>query len=227
MADYTFGTAGSNRSTSTPMDTSLTPPLPTGTAAGDVLFLFAKGAVNNVDPIWTAPFGWTEVGLRVTGVSGSTQYNALQLWRKTAGSLETAPTVNLSSGSSGRWDTSVIRYVPSSPSSQFDLVTACVDYSAASTFTGQTLSVDRTATTITFIAVVGGTPMSTASNAQGFTRQASPGGTPGAAWFDKDTTAGTVSLPSFPNPGTSYMAKVFAFDRTVPVGEWGVDQVRW
>lgn len=227
MADYTFGGFGSNEGTSTPMSTSLTPALPSLTAAGDVLFLFAKGAVNNVDPTWTAPSGWTEVGSRVTGVFGGFQYNALQLWQKTAGSSETAPTVNLSSGTSGRWDTSVIRYVPSSPSVEFDLVTACVDYSAAASFTGQTLSVSRTATTVTFIASVGATPMRTSSNAQGFTSQASPGGTPGSTWFDKDTTAGSIALPDFPSPVASYMAKVFAFDRTVPVGEWGVDQVRW
>ena len=209
------------------MSTSLTPALPSLTAAGDVLFLFAKGAVNNVDPTWAAPSGWTQMGSRVTGVFSSTQYNALQLWQKTAGSSEAAPTVNLLSGTSGRWDTTVVRYVPSTPSVQYALVTACVDYSAVSTFTGQTLSVGSTATTVTFIASVGGSAVSLASNAQGFTRQSVVNTTPGVAWWDKDTTAGSVALPDFPNPGTSYMAKVFAFDRTVPVGEWGVDQVRW
>ena len=214
------------------MSTSLTPALPTGTAAGDVLFLFAKGR-NTVDPTWTVPSGWTEMGSRVSGSTGigGAQYNAMQLWRKTAGASESAPTVTLSSGAGsgfGRgWDTSVIRYVPSSSSVEFDLVAACVDYSAAATFTGQTLGVGRAATTVAFVASVGVATSLSASNAQGFTRQGVVTLNPGASWYDKDTTAGSVSLPDFATPTYSYIAKVFAFDRTVPVGEWGVDQVRW
>ena len=211
------------------MLTSLTPPLPIGTAAGDVLFLFAKGR-NTVDPTWTVPSGWTEMGSRVSGPY-LTAFSAMQLWRKTAGASESAPTVTLSSGAGsgfGRgWDTSVIRYVPSSSSVEFDLVAACVDYSAAATFTGQTLGVGRAATTVAFVASVGVQTSLSASNAQGFTRQSVVTLSPGASWYDKDTTAGSVSLPDFATPTYSYIAKVFAFDRTVPVGEWGVDQVRW
>ena len=172
------------------------------------------------------------MGSRVTGSGGaSAQYNAMQLWRKTAGASESAPTVTLSSGAGSGfargWDTSILRYVPSSPSVEFDLVTACVDYSAAATFTGETLSVSRTATTVAFVAVVGATGTTPASNAQGFTRRVISSPMPLGSWYDKDTTAGSVSLPDFATPVYSYIAKVFAFDRTVPVGEWGVDQVRW
>ena len=215
------------------MLTSLTPALPPGTTAGDVLFLYAKGN-NTVDPTWSAPSGWTELGSRVaasTGLGGA-QNNALQLWYKTAGASETAPTVNLTSGAGsgfGRgWQTAVSGYQPSSPSFEFDLVTACVDYSGAATFTGETLSVGRTATTVTFLANIGVTGTVTATNAQGFTREFVGTVIPAAAWYDKDTTAGTVSLPDFATPTYSHLAKVFAFDRTVATGgEWGVGQVRW
>lgn len=232
MADYTFGTSSSAQTSGSSMLTSLTPSLPTGTAAGDVLFLFAKGR-NTVDPTWTVPSGWTELGSRVAASSGigGAQYNALQLWYKTAGASETAPTVNLSSGAGSGfargWDTNVVRYVPSSSSVEFDLVTACVDYSAAATFTGETLSVSRTATAVTLIAMVSASGSITVSNLNGFTNEITTTPMPGSRWLDKDTTAGSVSLPDFPTPVYSYIAKVFAFDRTVPVGEWGVDQVRW
>jgi hypothetical protein len=232
VGDYTFGTVSSAQTSGSSMLTSLTPALPTGTAAGDVLFLFAKGR-NTVDPTWTVPSGWTEMGSRVSGSTGigGAQYNAMQLWRKTAGASESAPTVNLSSGAGsgfGRgWDTYILRYVPSSPSVEFDLVTACVDYSAAATFTGETLSVGRTATTVAFVAMIGATGTTPASNAQGFTRRVISSPIPFGSWYDKDTTAGSVSLPDFATPVYTYIAKVFAFDRTVPVGEWGVDQVRW
>jgi hypothetical protein len=214
------------------MLTSLTPALPTGTTAGDVLFLFAKGR-NTVDPTWTVPSGWTEMGSRVSGSTGigGAQYNAMQLWRKTAGASETAPTVNLSSGAGSGfargWDTGILRYVPSSPTVEFDLVAACVDYSAAATFTGETLSVSRTATTVAFVANVGSSGTTSASNAQGFTRRLNPTPIPLGNWYDKDTTAGSVSLPDFATPTYSYLAKVFAFDRTVPVGDWGMNVVRW
>lgn len=214
------------------MLTSLTPALPTGTAAGDVLFLFAKGR-NTVDPTWTVPSGWTEMGARVSGSTGigGAQYNAMQLWRKTAGASETAPTVNLSSGAGSGfargWDTGILRYVPSSSSVEFDLVAACVDYSAAATFTGETLSVSRTATTVAFVAEVGATGTTPASNAQGFTRRLNPTPTPLGNWYDKDTTAGSVSLPDFATPTYSYLAKVFAFDRTVAADQWGMNVVRW
>jgi hypothetical protein len=211
------------------MLTSLTPALPTGTAAGDVLFLFAKGR-NTVDPTWTVPSGWTEMGSRVSGPYLSA-FSAMQLWRKTAGASETAPTVNLSSGAGSGfargWDTSVFRYVPSSSSVEFDLVTACVDYSAAATFTGETLSVSRTATAVTLIAMVGASGSVTVSNLNGFTSEATITPMPGLRWLDKDTTAGSVSLPNFATPVYSYIAKVFAFDRTVVTNEWGVGQVRW
>ena len=232
MADYTFGTSSSAQTSGSSMLTSLTPSLPTGTAAGDVLFLVAKGH-NTVDPTWTAPSGWTEMGSRVSGSTGTggAQYNGMQLWRKTAGASETAPTVTLSSGAGSgfarEWQALLLRYVPSSSSVEFDLVTACFDYSAAATFTGETLSVGRTATTVAFVAVVGATGTTPASNAQGFTRRLISSPMPLGSWYDKDTTAGSVSLPDFATPTYSYIAKVFAFDRTVPVGEWGVDQVRW
>jgi len=214
------------------MLTSLTPLLTSGTAAGDVMFLYAKGN-NTVDPTWSAPSGWIELGSRVaasTGIGGA-QYNALQLWYKTAGASETAPTVNLTSGAgsgSGRgWQTAVAVYQPTSLSFEFDLVAACVDYSGAATFTGNTLSVSRTATTVAFVANLAVTGTLTATNAQGFTREFSGTVIPAAAWYDKDTTAGSVSLPDFATPTYSYLAKVFAFDRTVVTNEWGVGQVRW
>jgi len=214
------------------MLTSLTPSLPTGTAAGDVLFLYAKGR-NTVDPTWTVPSGWTEMGARVSGSTGAggAQYNAMQLWRKTAGASESAPTVTLSSsagsGFARGWDTGILRYVPSSSSVEFDLVTACVDYSAAATFTGETLSVSRTATAVTLIAMVGSSGSITVSNLNGFTNELTATPMPGSRWLNKDTTAGSVSLPDFVTPTNSYLAKVFAFDRTVVTNEWGVGQVRW
>jgi len=233
MADFTFRGAGSSASTSgSSMLTSLTPLLLSSTAAGDVLFLYAKGN-NTVDPTWSAPSGWTELGSRVAASSGlgGAQYNALQLWYKTAGVSETAPTVNLTSnagtGFQRGWQTAVAVYQPTSPSFEFDLVAACVDYSGAATFTGETLSVGRTATTVTFLAKIGVTGALTATNAQGFTREFVGTVFPAAVWYDKDTTAGSVSLPDFATPVYSYIAKVFAFDRTVVTNEWGVGQVRW
>jgi hypothetical protein len=155
----------------------------------------------------------------------------MQLWYKTAGASESAPTVNLSSGAGSGfargWDTGILRYVPSSSSVEFDLVAACVDYSAAATFTGETLSVSRTATTVAFVAQVSASGATAASNAQGFTRRFNPTPIPLGNWYDKDTTAGSVSLPDFATPTYSYLAKVFAFDRTVVTNEWGVGQVRW
>jgi hypothetical protein len=213
------------------MLTSLTPSLPTGTAAGDVLFLVAKGH-NTVDPTWSAPSGWTEMGARVSGSTGTggAQYNAMQLWSRTAGTSESAPTVSLTSGAgtgfAREWQTLLLRYVPSSSTVEYEVVTACVDYSSTS-FTGETLSVGRAATAVLMIAEVGATGTLTISNANGFTNRLTNTPMPLSRWLDKDVTAGSVSLPTFPTPTYRYMAKAFAFDRTVVTNEWGVGQVRW
>jgi hypothetical protein len=232
VADYTFGNATSAQTSGASMLTSLTPALPTGTAAGDVLFLVVSGQVS-VSPDWSVPSGWTEIGARVTGDqgTGTVRYAALRLWVKTAGASESAPTVSLTTsvgtGAARNWQTLLLRFVPSSSSVTFDLVGACDDYSQATSFTGNSKSVDRAATTVTLIASVSNLGSLTASSSQGFTREAVLTNYPATAWFDKDTTAGSVSLPDFATPTYSYIAKVFAFDRTVAGDQWGMNVVRW
>jgi hypothetical protein len=179
--------------------------------------------------VWSVPAGWTELGEHLnasTGIGGA-ERNGMQLWYKVAGSSESSPTVTRSYASTiGRWQSAIYRYVPSSPSFEFDLVADCEDYATAQ-FSGNTIDVGRTSTVVAFVASIGVSTTLAASNAQGFVRQATQSSTPAHAWYDKATTAGTVSLPDFATPTYSHLAKVFAFDRTVVTNEWGVDQVRW
>jgi hypothetical protein len=234
VAEYTFGNVGAARSTTTL--TTLSPGIPTGTSAGDVLFLVTKGQTNEAGLEWSVPIGWTEIGLAVSGNSsvGIQIYGGMQLWYKTAGSSESAPSVDMIGGVGfgiyRQWSTFILRYTPTSSDLVFDFVVECVDYSAAASFTGQTVTASRTATTVVFAAQAGVGGTVGASDLQGFSSQYINTNTPAFRLWDKATDAGTVNLPDLNTPTYVWMVKTFSFDRTVPpvaADEWGVGQVRW
>ena len=233
MAEYTFGNVGTARSTTTL--TTLSPGIPTGTVAGDVLFLVTKGQTNAAGLQWSVPSGWTEIGETVAGEStGIQKYGGMQLWYKTAGSSESAPSVEMiggiGTGIYRQWATFILRYTPTSPDLVFDFVVECVDYSSATSFTSQTVTASRTATTVLFAAQAGVGGTVNASNDQGFTSQYINTGTPAFRLWDKPTSVGTVNLPDLNTPTYEWMVKTFSFDRTVPpvaADQWGMNVVRW
>ena len=128
------------------------------------------------------------------------------------------------------WQTFILRYTPTSSDLVFDFVVECVDYSTAASFTGQTVTASRTATTVLFAAQAGVGGTVTASNLQGFSSQYINTNSPAFRLWDKATGAGTVNLPNLTTPTGEWMVKTFSFDRTVPpvaADQWGVGQVRW
>lgn len=230
-ATFAFQANGSQATTSgAGYVTSLTPALPSGWAAGDVLFLWAKGSHNATYQTWSPGSGWVQFGASVQaddGFVGGQRYNSLQLWVKIATSGATAPTVTLTSaagsGITRGWQTATFNYRAISGTPPYGIVTACVDEvgTSGSSFTATSLVAPREATAVNLAFHTGTGGTITVSNAQGFTVRTTPTNTPAGRIMDKNTTPTTVTMPSFSSSGTRpWLSKSFAFDRLAGYGKY-------